>query len=204
MHPNTAFILPKTSDQLPKADLRREITPWRALVWAYHDEALRAATNGLTADQRDRPGSADNGMAEVRYGERMARGTVGGWLPAHEDAFAIDAWLWWACGGRDGAKPYQRIVAAAEKRVPIAPRIDVPLIQCVPVLNKRGEPKLIYPMGRTDRAYLCVITFEGVPREKAEALQRAHAAFYELFTAVLVAMQDVSLVKWRVLPHNPS
>jgi hypothetical protein len=183
-------------NQLPKADLRREISPWRALCWAYADECVGVATN--VPD--DHHLYCSNGLTQTSYGERMARGSINGALDSHEDAFTIDGWLYQACGGRDGLPPYHAIRAAAEKRVIIPAEIEVPAIQCVPVLNKRGEPTELYPFNRNDRPYLCVVGYQGYPAEKAEAMRRHHAALYDLFVNVMACMVDLVLVKWKITP----
>ena len=195
MLPNTGFVLPKTSNQLPKADLRREITPWRALVWAYADECVAVATN--VPD--DHHLYVSNGLTQTTYGERLARGSINGALDAHEDAFTIDGWLYQACGGRDGLPPYHAIRAAAEKRTPIPAEIDVPAIECVPRLNEKGKPSLLYPLKGRNEAYLCEVTYQGYPQDKADEIRRRHRALYDLFCGVLGVMYKINLTKWRVL-----
>jgi hypothetical protein len=198
---HTPFHPPKMKDQLPKADLRREITPWRALVWAYADECVGVATNVPDSHHL----YCANGLSQTTYGERMARGSINGALDAHEDAFAIDGFVYAACGGAAGLKPYHAIRSAAEKRVIIPAEIEVPDICCLPRLNKRGEPWLEYPIGRNDRPYLCLVTYEGYPADQASMLRKRHALFYDLFQNVLASMQDiVGLTRWRVLPHQVS
>lgn len=181
-----------------KADLRREITPWRALCWAYADECVGVATN--VPD--DHHLFISNGLMQTTYGERMARGSINGALDAHEDAFTIDGFLYRACGGREGLKPYHRLREAAELRKPVPATIEVPAIQCVPRLDSKGRIDLVLPLREThrDRAIACLVSYEGFPADKAEALHRAHAAFYDLFHNVLACMQDLKLVKWRVTP----
>ncbi len=188
----TPFHPPKHKDQPPKADLRREITPWRALVWAYADECVGVATNVPDGHHL----YVSNGLTQTTYGERMARGSINGALDAHEDAFAIDGWLYRACGGKDGLRPYHAIRAAAERRIPIPERL--PAIRCLPRLNNRGEPQLLYPMGRNDRPYLCLVTYEGFRDDQPEAVH--HVLVYELFVAAMDCMIDLDLVKWRVVP----
>jgi hypothetical protein len=180
---------------LPKADLRREITPWRALVWAYADECVGVATNAPD----DHHLYVSNGLTQTTYGERVARGSINGALDAHEDAFAIDAFLYRACGGKEGLKPYHKLRDAAERRKPVPASIVVPAIQCVPRLNRKGAPEMVYPLNRNDHPYLCLVTYEGYPADKAAAMRRAHAAFYDLFINVLACLQDVKLVKWKVV-----
>ena len=195
MLPNTDFYSPKRQDQLPKADLRREITPWRALVWAYRDECVGIANNAPQGHHL----YCDNGLAQSSYGERMARGSINARLDAHEDAFAIDSFLWDAVG-RD-EKPYHAIRAAAEWAKPIAPEIVVPAITCVPLLDGKGRPTLVLPLREThrERALWCVITYEGYPADKAAALRRAHAALFDLFVKAMACMVDMPLSKWRVI-----
>jgi len=193
---HTPFHPPKYRNQPPKADLRRDITPWQALVWAYADECVGVATNVPDSHHL----YVANGLCQTTYGERMARGTINGALDAHEDAFAIDAFVYKACGGRDGLKPYHRIRAAAERRTIVPPSLVVPELVCRPKLNAKGRPEMYYPLNRNDRPYLCLVTYDGFPPEEAAQLRRAHAAFYDLFCRVLACLQDVRLVKWRVLP----
>jgi hypothetical protein len=200
--PMLKSIIPN-HNQLPKADLRREISPWRALCWAYSDECIGVATN--VPD--DHHLFLSNGLTQTTYGERMARGSINGALDAHEDAFAIDGWLYKACGGKDGLgksprqSPYHRIRMAAEDRKLIPATIAVPKIQCVPLLDKKGRMELLLPLNERhiDRAIACLVTYEGFPPDKAEAIRRAHAAFYDLFVNAMACMVDLKLVKWRVV-----
>ncbi len=187
---------PPSSPTFPKADLRREITPWRALCWAYADECVGVATN--VPD--DHHLYLSNGLTQTSYGERLARGSINGALDAHEDAFTIDGFLYRACGLRDGLPPYHAIRAAAEKRAMIPAEIVVPAIQCVPRLNKRGEPQLEYPLNRNDKPYLCVVTYEGYPQDKANEMRRRHALLHDLFVNVMACMVDLQLVKWKITP----
>ena len=197
MLPIDRFYVPKTNNQLPKADLRRAISPWRALCWAYADECVGVATNVPDSHHL----YCDNGLMQTTYGERLARGSINGALDAHEDAFAIDGFVYRACGGREGLKPYHRIRAAAEKRRIIPAEIEVPSIQCVPKLDDRGRVELILPLRERhlDKAIGCMVTYEGYPAEKAEAMRRAHAALYDLFINAMACMVDLKLSKWRVV-----
>jgi hypothetical protein len=195
----TPFHPPKHKDQPPKADLRREITPWKALVWAYADECLAAATNGLTADVGYALSHPENGWVQTQYEERSARGTINGLLPAHEDAFVIDSWLWHVACARD-PKPYHAIRAAAEKRCPVAPSSDFPDLACGPVFRANGKIAMEYPLGRNDRPYLCLVTYTGYSEDE----KRRQQALYDLFQNAMACMQDIDLVKWKITPHTHS
>ncbi len=196
----TPFHPPKHKDQPPKADLRREIKPWRALVWAYADECVGVATNVPDGHHL----YVSNGLTQTTYGERMARGSINGALDAHEDAFAIDAFVYRACGGREGVKPYHAIRAAAEQRKIIPAEPAIPALVCRPKLNTRGRPEMLYPLNRNDQPYLCLVAYDGFPPDEADRMRRAHAAFHALFLNVLACMQDLVLARWKVLPHAPS
>ena len=190
--PLSSRDLPVRKKQPPVADLRREITAWRALVWAYADENVRAATHcgGESAQY------CSNGLRMMRIGETgIGRGTINGLLDAHPDACAIDnlvanwfdEWPMW----RQGVAVY------AEKRM-FPPSADLMQTFTIvgPVLNAKGRPKEIWhTVGRKDHPYLCPLEVEGFPREEIER----HRQFMALFDAMLEVMMGLKLTRWRIV-----
>lgn len=179
--------MPKTG---MKADLRREITAWRLLVWAYADECVRAATNG----REQGPGVAASSAAVAYTSETgLARGAINGLLNAHEDAWAIDDFvgrLWFAghAHGRDF------VASAAERRKPPVAADRLERLRAIPLLNARGAPHLLY----TDsgkRPYLCLLDWQG----HSEAEIAAHDALHRLFVALLDVLPGLVLSKWKVV-----
>lgn len=193
MIPSSSHHHPVNGREKIRADLRRDISPWAALCWAYADECVGLATNAPDGHHL----YVSNGLAQTGYGERMARGSINAALDAHEDAFAIDGFVWEACG-RDPS-PYNRIKLAAERKRIIPAVLEIEPLRCLPRLNERGRPQVEYPIGGRREAYLCVVTYAGYDQATAQAMARAHAAFHDLFIHVMAAMVDLVLVKWRVV-----
>lgn len=197
MIPHHSQHPPMNGRKVLKADLRREISPWGALVWAYADECVGIATN----IPDDHHLYVSNGMAQAGYGERMARGSINAALDAHEDAFAIDGFLFRACGGAEGLKPYHRIREAAQSRKPIPAGLDLPPLRCLPRLDAKGRIDLLMPLNvsHRDRAYACLVTYEGYSDEEAGRIARSHALLFDLFTHAMACMVDLVLAKWRIV-----
>lgn len=176
----------------PVTDLKRDISAWKALVWAYGDECIRAATHcdGETVQY------CSNGLRMMRVGETgIGRGTINGLLDAHPDAWAIDnlvanwfdEWPHW----RNGVAVY------AESRRP-PPRAEElqPFTIVGPELNAKNRPREIWhTFGRKDYPYLCPLVVEGWPREDIER----HRQFIVLFDAMLEVMKGLNLTKWRIV-----
>lgn len=193
------LIFPSSSRDLPvrnmppvKADLRRETTAWRALVWAYADEHVRAATN---FPRKDEQSYASNGLALMRLGETgIGGGAIHGLLEAHQDAFAIDAlvaawfeeWPEW----RNGVAVY-----AERRRLPPRPE-DLPRFAIVgPERNAKGNPREIWNAnGRKDYPFLCPLEVAGWHPAEIEK----HAQFIVLFDELLVVMKGLKLDKWVI------
>lgn len=160
---------------------KKVISAWRALVWAYADEAVRAANAHL--------GFKDQG--QPRYWSEKA--TVSGFLSAHPDAIALDATLQRSLDGYQ----YTRIARAAEQRVPIPATIDLPPPRIVPVLNRRGNPSvLINPS--SGRPWYCPVEIVGFTDQKARDLQEAQLAMHRVLLAVLDVVLAMPFERWEV------
>ena len=185
--PTSSHNPPKKIKEAPKADLRQEITAWRLLVWAYRDEAVRAASNGGPVD------ASGNGFALQRFGETgIGGGAINGWLAAHEDALTVDAFVWeWL---ERSPTRYLYVARAAEKARPICPAEALPAWRAVPRCRDNGRPELIYPLTGRHEPIGCLIDFEGVP---PEARQRHHE-LHCLFLAMLAALAGRRFTRWRV------
>lgn len=171
----------------PKADLRRDITAWRLLVWAYRDECVRAASSEVVRQ------AGSNGLALLRMGETgIGGGTINGLLESHLDALRVDAfvgdWMTPLKGGRDW------IAAAAERgRPPVLPE-RLPRLRAGPEINGKGKVVEFYPLSGRREAYLCPVVWEGWSDAEIEAYRQRHV----LFLALLPALAGLALEKWRV------
>lgn len=174
-----------------KADLRRPITAWKALVWAYRDECVRAATNTSEAGRY-----AETGFAASRYstGEAGGGGLINGLLEAHVDAHAIDQLVanWF-----DEWPLWRQGVAVYAEKAELPPHPDtLPRFRIVgPELNAKGNIRVIYKSyGRKDEGYLCPLVSEGFDERE---IQR-HREFHALFIGLLDIMGGLKLKKWRI------
>lgn len=192
MIPSRSHQLPNGIKHLPKADLRREITAWRALVWAYADETLRAATDAASA-----PGHLERSAGVVRYTDQGRSNTQGCWLEVHEDAFAIDA-LVMAWFDHDGLRR-DELARYAERRTPPPRQLDLQPLRCGPVYRANGAIKLEYPPRGRQVPYLCYVDYEGLPPHVVELKQRRQAELHGLFLALLDVMAGLRLSKWKIL-----
>lgn len=199
-------ILPRSSHVLPifpkdhrrdrtKADLRREITAWKALVWAYRDECVRVASN-----KHQGPALRSNGRRLALAGEDWAMGDepLGGFLEAHEDAVTIDAWLFKTACGKD-FNLYAAIAVAAENNRPVPPEVFIPPRRVAPVLRDNGRPEIRYTTSGRRIAEYCLIRLVGPTEEERASIERHQASLHGFFLAVLDALQDISLSKWVIV-----
>jgi hypothetical protein len=177
-----------------RPDLRAPITAWAALVWAYHDELVHAASNVGAAWY------ADTGYAQSQLGvERVSGGLINGVLEAHEDAVMIHAKMReWFSGHSEGLT---RLIWVAERRIALAPEISLPRVRVMPRRDKNGEVIVMrlrpYRGARVETEY-CEVEYEGLSLEVAAAREQAYREFYALFLAFLDAMPGFKLVKWKV------
>lgn len=192
--PTPSQLPPKRIDQPPKADHRREITAWKALVWAYADElVLAASAPGPASFVSEGPQMSGLGR------ERIGGGAINGWYEPHADARLIHAKLEaWFNHDRQGC---QAIMWHAERRREIAPAISVPRLRAVAVLDRQGE--VLIERIRSDRkarvsAQYCLVEFEGTDPAVAASKERAWKDLYRLFVAFLDVMPGFPLTKWRI------
>lgn len=188
--PLSSQVPPNYKKEAPKADLRREITPWRALIWAYRDEAVRAASNHEYATDYASTGYTMMQRAETGIGG----GTINGVLEAHEDAIHIDAKLQAWCD-RD-ARLYDAVATAGEKMRPVPAACDVPRLRVVPVLKANGTVKMEYPVMDAKRPYFCLVQYDGYSETEIERV----AYVRRMFDGFLRIMHGFTLSKWKVTP----
>lgn len=187
--PLSSQVPPNHQKKAPKADLRREITPWRALVWAYRDEAVRAAGNQYRGVER-----ATNGMALMRRGETgIGGGVINGFLEAHEDAIAIDGKLQAWCDKDD--RLYMAIASAAESMRPVPTADQVPRLRVLPILRANGAVKMEYRLGGDHRPYFCLVQYEGYSEAEVERVRHVHS----MFDGFLRIMPGFALCKWKIV-----
>lgn len=197
------FILPLSSRlppvkgiDPPVRDFRRETTAWDALVWAYYDQSVRAATHCGSEPAH----YCSNGLSMMRVGETgIGRGTINGLLEAHPDAWAIDnlvgnwfdEWPEW----RNGVAIY-----AESRRPPPAPE-QLPRLRIVgPLMTTKGNPVHLYrDWGAKDHPFLCPLEIE---EGCTEAQVQRHIQFLALFEAMLDVMKGLKLDKWKIVARN--
>lgn len=181
--PNGAFRVLKPI----RADLRAEISAWRLLVWAYRDEALRAATNGS-----DFAGAA-TGYAQVNAERVGPRGSINGLLEAHEDAFAVDAKVSAWFEGVD--RNWRDLLAAYCEKAKAPPSAaELSPMRLVPRLRPNGSLWLEYPVRGRNEPYLCLVDYEGHSEQELRRVQD----FRDLVDALLDIMPGWTLTKWKV------
>ena len=169
-----------------KPDLRREISSWGLLIWAYRDQSVRAASY----DEKAR--YCSNGLVLQRLGETgIGRGAINGYHLPHEDALAIDAfveeWFEPVSGGRD-------YLAWYAERAKLPPHPDtLPRERLVPLLKHNGMPEtLIHPVTR--RPYACILKMEGLSKREIDR----QATLYALWDVLLDIMIGKSWSNWKV------
>ncbi|MEN6306025.1 MAG: hypothetical protein ABFD96_25090 [Armatimonadia bacterium] len=176
-----------------KPDLRRKTTAWAALVWAYADQSVRAATHCGTEPAF----YCSNGLRLMRLGETgIGSGTINGMLEAHPDAWAIDnlvanwfdEWPEW----RNGVAVY-----AEARKLP--PRLhQLQRFQILgPQRTAKGNPIQLYrDFGAKDHPYLCPLEIED---GCTEADVERHRQFLALFEALLDVMAGLKLERWKIV-----
>lgn len=187
--PTSSQLPPNRTREAPKADLRREITPWRALIWAFRDEAVRAASNHEYACGYVSAGYSMMMRAETGIGG----GTINGLLEAHEDAITIDAKLQLWCGA--DAQLYRAIAEAAERARPVPVADEVPRLRIVPVLRANGDIRMEYPLSGSHKPYLCLVQYEGYTADQVERVRVVRS----MFEGFLGIMPGFTLTKWRIV-----
>lgn len=180
----TTVKLPASSRPAVHPPAKKTITAWRALVWAYADENVRAANAHLVY--------RDDGRS--RYaGYASEKATVSGYLAAHADAIAVDAML---KGGLDGYQ-YTRIARAAEQRVPIPAKIELPPPRIIPVLNRRGRPDVLLNPA-SGKPWYCPVKIIGFGDAQARDLQSAQLAMHRIFVWVLDEVARMPFERWVI------
>ena len=189
MLPHRSHVLPV---DLPVDNFRQSIqlSAWGAMLWAYRDQAVLAANQVRMADG-DIKGS---GLALERVAESglVISATINGQLAAHEDAFAIDAFVRGylsdetAVRGRDSHYVViTRSVSAGQAIRPV--RADLAKPELVVAKNEKGAPIKLYDHNRN------LVGFkqewrDGLTPELWQSMQAAQAAFHHLFQCLLDAM----------------
>lgn len=184
MSPNKISTLPN------RGTTQIVLSAWDAMLWTYREQAVLAANQVRMADGDVR----GSGLALDRIGESgiAVSATINGQLAAHEDAYAIDAFVRaylhddGVVRGRDSN--YVVITRATARGQAIRPvRVDLPRPEMVVAKNDKGAPIKLYDHNRN------LIGFkqewrDGLTPEMWQAAQDAQAAFHRLFLSLLDAM----------------
>jgi hypothetical protein len=185
MIPTRSRVLPKISNDVPVV-----LTAWQSMLWAYRDQAVLAANQVRLADGQIRgSGKMLENMGQTGV---VVSATINGALAAHEDAFAIDAFVRGylsdetAVRGRDSH--YVVITRATSAGQAIRPvRADLAKPEMVIAKNEKGAPIKLYDANRN------LIGFkqewrDGLTPDLWQSMQDAQAAFHNLFLCLLDAM----------------
>lgn len=189
MIPYHSHDVPKYTNQLPKADLRAEISAFGLLVWTYADQRVRAMADGAEwSDGQSRSGTLLGRLIDGIEG--TGRGTINGLIEIHEDALAVDALVWAWYEGDFAHRAY--LAAHLERRnTPPHPATLEPLRR-VPRLRPNGKPHVIYDSNRHSIGVLeDLVGFD----EKQIAYADVQ---YCLFIGLLDVLASQKLVKWKV------
>jgi len=177
-----------------RADLRRDITAWGALVWAYADEIVLAASS-VAGSNFPTPGLAMSGLGR----ERIAGGLINGWYEPHADARLIHAKLaeWFS----HDSYGLCQVMAHAERRKQLPREIVLPRVKALPRYDRQGnvliERRRAHRSGRVITEY-CVIDYEGIDHREADRREKAWRDMHAMFVAFLDVMPNFEMSKWRV------
>lgn len=175
-----------------KADLRQPITAWKALVWAYADEHVRAAGEEYSYHSQAKETCSTGRL--MNMGVVQGGGAINGRLDCHEDALEIDALLRVWLDDINRAF-YPCLAKAVERRQRVPRACELTPLHPVPVRRPNGAIKEEYKgHGRHDQASYCLVGWEGYTPEEMSAAQ----LLYDLFIEFLDIMPGMKLSKWRI------
>ncbi|MGF7161272.1 hypothetical protein FHS85_002907 [Rhodoligotrophos appendicifer] len=183
-----------------RPDLRRETDAWSLLVWAYKAECVRAGVGGDDGAMLGYSTSSVWSAAKLNSQGDHRSATINGWLPVHEDALSVHAWV----KGLPRAE-FWLIVNAAEQGEMPSRVVDLPPLQCRPIMRQTSaglKPKMLrHP--RTHQGYACLVEFVGYSVEQIAEEQGRVDARFESFCDVLLSLyqhfgEGEALTKWRV------
>lgn len=180
---------PKKKDQLPKADLRSEITAFRLLVWTYADERVRAANVGGDLAPQAATSTVLGRLIDGDIGS--ARGTINGLLDPHQDAWEVNglvlAWF------DQNSTQYTYLASYLEKRLPPPHPSTLEPLRRIPRLRANGKPYYRYDASR----HVIGMVEDEVGHD---ANQIAYAGLiYDLFIGLLDVLSTAKLHKWKVV-----
>lgn len=193
LFPSSSHHVPMKGFNPPKADLRREATAWRVLVWTYRDERAQWGADGGAGRYR-LPGLAQCSLGRAWAGEAMDLDAP---VEAHEDALLVDGKLRAWCDS--DRRAYDAIVACAEKATMMAAEPVIVPFRLLPQLDRWGDPVELLPLTGRREPYLCPLVCEGVTEPDAAAIRAAHGRALRLFTGFLGVMAGFALTRWRII-----
>jgi hypothetical protein len=171
-----------------KPDLRREITAWGLLVWAYRDESVHLASDG--GPER----FVSNASTVQRYGETgLGRGSINALLLPHEDALGVDGFVsaWMNHEALRGGREYVAYWAA--KGTPPPHPDTLPREHLVPLLKFNGKPEVLYH-SVTKRPWLCLLKLDGLSKKEIDRQYVLHRNML----AMCDSMLGKHWGKWKV------
>ena len=193
--PTSSQHPPKNRNDHPndhrKADLRREITAFGLLDWAYRKECVKAAGE---QEWTDILGYAPSSIAKMATGDiGVGHGTINGRLDVHVDALAVDAFVRKTAGDH-----YEMLTLYCEKGKAVPHPDFLPIRKLVPAkrltldgiekvkmirdpVSHRMQPLLVWDDGYDDLAIAkwCLV--------------------YKAYIDVLVGLLGLKLELWKVL-----
>lgn len=192
--PLSSRDLPVRTIHPPVSGFKRKITAWGALVWAYADEIVLAASSVGSA-RYVTEGPSISGLGR----ERIGGGAINGWYEPHQDARTIHAKLdEWFSHDRHAA---QLVMWHAERRREIPAAIHLPRVRAVPVYDRLGNVLIMRRRAhRKDRvaAEYCMLQFEGLDPAVADRKEREWREFHAMLVAFLDVMEGFDLARWKI------
>jgi hypothetical protein len=192
--PKPSHSLSQNTSKPFNADLRAEITAWKALVWAYKLECVRAAIAGGEGPA----GFRLPGYASAVLVEGSASWSINARLNAHEDAFAIAAAL------MEQVPVESRVCVeqAAEAGVLPAWGVEPQPLRVVPMMKETAwgpKPVMLYPMKGRKEPYLCQIEYQGFSAKEIMRMKERAVDVWLDLVHLLDTIMRLPLVKWKVL-----
>lgn len=178
--------------------VKRQGTVWDLLVWAYHKQMVQYEVDKHCEyaghERAARPFSMSSSWAE--------RGCINGaGTTAHEDAHVIHAHV-------SELQPVAKalVIKTAARALPPRWHLSIAPLRVVPS-RKGGSGNIRYLYSKSRNVIGCLIEYEGVPDDEAEAKREAARMVYSMWRDALAcifsSLQGVELERWELTKIGP-
>ncbi len=182
------------AQRVVKADLRLPITGFGLLDWAYRREFVRAAGEEEWAVLGEKSQSIIARAGEM-FGGGMAHGAINGRLDVHIDALRVDKFCYDNCS----STLYWHVTVNAEKGKPVPASFDVARVtKCGPKYKDPFSQRFLKMYDVTRNWVGCEVEYDAMPDEEINAALEKQAWLHGQFLALLDALPELGLEKWRV------